>query len=71
MTVARLNFSHGTFEQYEQDIALIRNVNKKYKRNIKDTWRFGRTQNQNRQVKRRKAYRIKKGPKLVLTNKKI
>ena len=35
MTVARLNFSHGTFEQYEKDIALIRSVNKKYKRNIK------------------------------------
>ena len=28
MTVVRLNFSHGTFEQYEKDIALVRKLNK-------------------------------------------
>lgn len=35
MTVIRLNFSHGTYEQYEKDFALIRSLNKKYKKNIK------------------------------------
>ena len=56
MTVARLNFSHGTFEQYEKDIALIRSVNKEYKKNIKI---LGDLEGH------------RKGQKLILTNKKL
>jgi pyruvate kinase len=35
MTVVRLNFSHGTHEMYEKDIAMIRAMNKEYKKNVK------------------------------------
>lgn len=35
MTVVRLNFSHGTYEEYEKDFALIQTLNKKYKKRVK------------------------------------
>ncbi len=71
MTVARLNFSHGTFEQYEQDIALIRNVNKKYKRNIKILGDLEGHRIRIGKLKDGKPIELKKDQKLVLTNKKI
>ena len=42
MTVIRLNFSHGTYEEYEKDFALIRTLNKIQKKSrslpiLKDT----------------------------------
>ena len=35
MDVARLNFSHGTHEQHDKNIRIIRELNKKYRRHIK------------------------------------
>ena len=71
MTVARLNFSHGTFEQYEKDIALIRSVNKEYKKNIKILGDLEGHRIRIGQLKDAKPVELKKGQKLILTNKKL
>ncbi len=71
MTVARLNFSHGTFEQYEKDIALIRSVNKKYSRNIKILGDLEGHRIRIGKLKDSKPVSLKKGQKLILTNKKV
>lgn len=71
MTVARLNFSHGTFEQYEKDIALIRTVNKEFKRNIKILGDLEGHRIRIGQLKDAKPIELKKGQKLILTNKKL
>ena len=71
MTVARLNFSHGTFEQYEKDIALIRTVNKEFKRNIKILGDLEGHRIRIGQLKDAKPVELKKGQKLILTNKKL
>ena len=71
MTVARLNFSHGTFEQYEKDIALIRSVNKKYKRNIKILGDLEGHRIRIGMLEGGKPVELKKDQKVVLTNKKL
>ena len=70
MTVARLNFSHGTFEQYVKDIELIRNVNKKYNRKIKI---LGDLEGHRIRIGKLKDSKVelKKGQKLILTNKEL
>jgi pyruvate kinase len=70
MAIVRLNFSHGTFEEYKKDITLIRTVNKKCKKNIKiladlegHRIRIGEIENG--------KVELKKAQKLILTNKEI
>ena len=71
MTVARLNFSHGTIEQYEKDIALIRSVKKKKKKNIKILGDLEGHRIRVGKLKDGKPVELKKGQKLILTNKKL
>jgi len=71
MTVARLNFSHGNFEQYEKDIALIRTVNKKYSKKIKILGDLEGHRIRVGQLKNGQPVTLKKGQKLTLTKKEI
>ncbi|MDR2860373.1 MAG: pyruvate kinase, partial [Elusimicrobiota bacterium] len=70
MTVVRLNFSHGTYEDYEVIFSLVRTLNKNRKNKIKiladlagHRIRLGKFKNG--QVS------LKKGQKIVLTNREI
>lgn len=70
MTMVRLNFSHGSFQEHEQDIKTIRSVNKKYNKNIKiladlegHRIRVGKIENE--QVE------LKKGQEIILTRKNV
>ena len=67
MTVARLNFSHGTFEQYEKDIALIRTLNKKYNKKVKILGDLEGHRIRVGRLKNSKPVALKKGQKLTLT----
>ena len=71
MTVARLNFSHGTFEEYEKYISLIKTVNKKYKKNIKILGDLEGHRIRIGKLKDGKPVELKKGQKLTLTKKDI
>ncbi|MDD3066017.1 MAG: pyruvate kinase [Endomicrobiaceae bacterium] len=71
MTVARLNFSHGSFEQYEKDIALIRTVNKKYNKKIKILGDLEGHRIRIGELKDAKPVALKKGQKLILTTKEM
>ncbi len=70
MTVVRLNFSHGTYEEYEKDFALIRTLNKKYKKNIKILTDLEGHRIRVGNIKDGKT-ELKKKQKLILTNKKV
>ena len=70
-TVARLNFSHGTFEEYEEYISLIRTINKKYKKNIKILGDLEGHRIRIGKLKGGKPVELKKGQKLTLTKKDI
>ena len=70
MTVARLNFSHGTYEDYEKILKLMRALNKNRKNKVKvladlagHRIRIGKFKNG--------QIVLKKGQKIVLTNRKI
>jgi len=70
MTVARLNFSHGTYDEHEKDFTMIKTLNKKFRKNIKiladlegHRIRIGELANG--------KVNLKKGQKLTITNKKI
>ncbi|MDR3281865.1 MAG: hypothetical protein LBS78_02415, partial [Endomicrobium sp.] len=70
MTVVRLNLSHGTFEDYEKDFALIKTLNMEYSRNIKvlvdlegHRVRIGNLKDEKVELRR--------GQKLILTNKEV
>ena len=65
MTVARLNFSHGTFEQYENDIALIRTLNKKYNKKVKILGDLEGHRIRVGKLKGSKPVALKKGQKLT------
>jgi len=67
MTVARLNFSHGTFEQYEKDIALIRKLNKQYNKKVKILGDLEGHRIRVGKLKGSKPVALKKGQKLTLT----
>lgn len=71
MTVARLNFSHGNFEQYEKDISLIRNVNKKYNKKIKILGDLEGHRIRIGELKNGQPVSLKKGQTLTLTTKEI
>lgn len=71
MTVARLNFSHGTFEEYEKYISLIRTVNKKYKKNIKILGDLEGHRIRIGKLKDGNPIELKKGQKLTLVKKDI
>jgi pyruvate kinase len=70
MTVVRLNFSHGTYEDYEKDFALIRTLNKEYKKNVKILVDLEGHRIRVGDLKDGKV-ELKKGQKLILTNKEI
>ncbi len=70
MTVIRLNFSHGTYEEYEKDFALIRTLNKKYRKKIKILADLEGHRIRVGNIKNGKT-ELKKKQKLILTNKKI
>jgi pyruvate kinase len=70
MSVARLNFSHGTYDDYEEIFKLVKTVNKNRKTKIKiladlagHRIRLGKFKNGQVQ--------LRKGQKVVLTNRKI
>jgi pyruvate kinase len=70
MKIVRLNFSHGTFVEYEKDIALIRTLNKDYNKNIKiladlegHRIRIGKIEGD--------KVELRNGQKLILTNRNI
>jgi pyruvate kinase len=70
MTVIRLNLSHGTFEDYEKDFALIKTLNTEYGRNIKvlvdlegHRVRIGNLKNE--------RVKLRCGQKFILTNREI
>lgn len=71
MTVARLNFSHGTIEEYENYISLIRTVNKRYKKNIKILGDLEGHRIRIGKLKGGNPIELKKGQKLVLVKKDI
>ncbi|MDR1784788.1 MAG: pyruvate kinase [Endomicrobium sp.] len=68
MTVVRLNFSHGTYEEHEKDFELIRTLNKKYKKHIKTLVDLEGHRIRIGKIKEGKT-EIKKGQQLILTNK--
>jgi len=68
MTVARLNFSHGTLEEYEKDFNLIKTLNKKYKKNVKTLVDLEGHRIRIGDIKDGKT-ELKKGQQFVLTNK--
>jgi pyruvate kinase len=70
MAIVRLNFSHGTFEEHEKDIVLIRTLNKKYKRDIKILADLEGHRIRVGKIKGGKI-ELKKKQKLILTNKVI
>jgi len=70
MTVARLNFSHGTYKEYEKVFARIRELNKKYKKNVKILVDLEGHRIRVGEMKDGKV-QLKKKQKLILTNKEI
>jgi len=71
MRIVRLNFSHGTHEMYEKDIALIRELNKKYNRDIKILIDLEGHRIRIGALKDNAPVELKKGQELVLTSKDI
>lgn len=70
MTVARLNFSHGSHEEHEKDFILIKTLNKKYKKNVKILADLEGPRIRVGKIKNDKVL-LKKKQKLTLTNKEI
>jgi pyruvate kinase len=70
MTVVRLNFSHGTCDEHEEDLSLIKILNKKYKKNVKILADLEGHRIRVGKIKGGKV-ELKKKQRLILTNKKI
>jgi pyruvate kinase len=70
MEVVRFNFSHGTFEEYEKDFALIKTLNKRYKKNIKILADLEGHRIRIGKIKGGKT-KLKEKQKLILTNKEV
>jgi pyruvate kinase len=70
MSIVRLNFSHGTFEEYEKNIELVRTLNKRYNKDIKILADLEGHRIRVGKIEDSKA-ELKKGQKLILTNKNI
>jgi pyruvate kinase len=70
LAIVRFNFSHGTFDEHEKDINLVRALNKKYKKTVKtlidlEGHRIRVGELEGGQVE------LKKNQRLILTNKGI
>ncbi|MDR2399696.1 MAG: pyruvate kinase [Endomicrobium sp.] len=70
MTIVRLNFSHGTFAEYEKDIALVRTLNEQYKKDIKILADLEGHRIRVGKIEGGKV-ELKKGQQLILTNKDV
>lgn len=70
MTVVRMNFSHGTYAEYEKDFALIRTLNKKYRKKVKILADLEGHRIRVGEIKNGKTA-LKKKQKLTLTNKQV
>ncbi|MDR1695936.1 MAG: pyruvate kinase [Endomicrobium sp.] len=70
MTVARLNFSHGTLEEHEKDFDLIKALNKKYKKHVKILADLEGHRIRVGEIKHGKVL-LKKRQKLTLTGKEV
>jgi pyruvate kinase len=70
MEIVRLNFSHGTFEEYKNDIALIKTLNKRYKKNVKILADLEGHRIRIGKIKGGKT-KLKEKQKLILINKEI
>jgi len=70
MTVARLNFSHGTHQEYEKVFNTIKTLNKKYKKNVKILADLEGPRIRVGVIKDDKV-QLKKKQKLILTNKEV
>jgi pyruvate kinase len=68
MAIVRLNFSHGTFAEYEKDIALVRSLNNEYKKDIEILADLEGHRIRVGKIEGGKV-ELKKGQRLVLTNK--
>ncbi|MDR2395244.1 MAG: pyruvate kinase [Endomicrobium sp.] len=76
MTIIRLNFSHGSLQEHESDIELVRAVNKNYGKNIKiladlEGHRIRVGKIENGQVELKKEQKITLTRKDILGNNKI
>ena len=70
MTVVRFNFSHGCRQEKEKDFALIKALNKKYKKKIKILADLEGHRIRIGEIKNGKVS-LKKNQKLILTNKEV
>ncbi|MDR3196152.1 MAG: pyruvate kinase [Endomicrobium sp.] len=70
MAIVRLNFSHGTFAEHEKDIALVRTLNERYKKDIKILADLEGHRIRVGKIEGGKV-ELKKGQQLILTNKDI
>lgn len=68
MDIVRLNFSHGTFAEYEKDIALVRTLNEQYKKNVEILADLEGHRIRVGKIDGGKV-ELKKGQHLILTNK--
>jgi len=68
MKVVRLNFSHGTYEEYEKDFTLVKTLNKKYKKHVKTLVDLEGHRIRIGEIKDGKT-ELKKGQQFILTNK--
>ncbi len=71
MDVVRLNFSHGTLAEHQDKINTIRELNQKYRRDIKILGDLEGYRVRIGPLKDEKEILIKKGQKVLLTNKNI
>ena len=70
IAIVRLNFSHGTFAEYEKDISLVRSLNEEYKKDIKILADLEGHRIRVGKIEGGKV-ELKKGQQLILNNKDI
>ena len=68
MDVARFNFSHGSYAQHLERIALIRQLNKKYRRHIEILQDLEGYRIRIGKFKSKQSFELKRRQKLILTN---
>ncbi|MCB9757078.1 MAG: pyruvate kinase [Candidatus Omnitrophica bacterium] len=71
MDVVRLNFSHGTLAEHQEKIDIIRELNQKYRRDIKILGDLEGYRVRIGQLKDPQGIMIKKGQEVLLTNKNV
>jgi pyruvate kinase len=70
MAIVRLNFSQGTFAEYEKDIALVRTLNEQYKKDVEILADLEGHRIRVGKIEGAKV-ELKKGQQLILTNKDV